>query len=286
MKNAIEIRGLKKQYKDFALQDVSFAVPEGSIVGFIGENGAGKTTTIKSMLGIVHTESGELTVLGRTPEQQRKHPNEDIGVVLDTGFFFEMLRPVDISRVCDKIYRNWDKELFFRYCTQFDLPVKKSYKEFSKGMRAKLRIITALSHHPKLLILDEPTSGLDPVARSEVLDLFLDFIQREDHTILLSSHITSDLEKVADYIVFIHEGRIIFSLAKDEMQERFAIVKCAKQEIGEIAEVAHIVGRRDTKFDVEILVDNAPEVRAAFPSALCEHASIDDIMTFFAKGEH
>lgn len=285
MENAIEIRGLNKQYKDFALKDVTFNVPEGAIVGFIGENGAGKTTTIKSILGIAHADGGEVSILGRTPEQQRRNASEDVGVVMDTGFFFEMLRPADISNVCARMYHNWDRGLFQEYCCRFDIPMKKPYKDFSKGMRAKLRIITALSHHPKLLILDEPTSGLDPVVRSDMLDLFLDFIQDEQHSILLSSHITSDLEKIADYIVFIHEGRIVFSMSKDDMLQQFAVLKCSKEQLPEIMEVAGAVGRRDTKFDVEILVDNAPEVRAAFPSVLCENASIDDIMTFFAKGE-
>ena len=286
MENAITIRGLQKHYKDFSLKDVSFDVPAGSIVGFIGENGAGKTTTIKALLSIIRNDGGSLRILGRTPEQQRRAPSEEIGVVLDTGFFFEWMRPSDISRVSARIRKSWDAEYFKAMCNRFDIPMKKPFKEFSKGMRAKLRIITALSHHPKLLILDEPTSGLDPVVRSDMLDLFLEFIQDEAHSILLSSHITSDLEKIADYIVFLHEGRIVFSLTKDEMQERFAVVKCAKEEAAGVERLGCVAGRRDSKFDAELLVSDAPAVRRAFPSMLCEQASIDDIMTFFAKGEH
>ena len=286
MENAIAIRGLQKHYKDFSLRDVSFNVPAGSIVGFIGENGAGKTTTIKALLGIIRNDGGELRVLGHTPEEQRRAPSEEIGVVLDTGFFFEGMRPADISRISAHIRNNWDADLFKAMCERFDIPMKKPFREFSKGMRAKLRIVTALAHHPKLLILDEPTSGLDPVVRSEMLDLFLEFIQDEDHSVLLSSHITSDLEKIADYIVYLHEGCVVFSLTKDEMQERFAVVKCAKEDAESVERLGCVVGRRDSKFDAELLVSDAPAVRRAFPSMLCEQASIDDIMTFFAKGEH
>ena len=285
MDNAIAIRGLQKHYKDFSLNDVSFDVPTGSIVGFIGENGAGKTTTIKALLGIIRTDGGELRVLGRAPEEQRRSPSEEIGVVLDTGFFFEGMRPSDISRISARIRKNWDADYFKAMCGRFGIPMKKPFREFSKGMRAKLRIITALAHHPKLLILDEPTSGLDPVVRSDMLDLFLEFIQDEEHSILLSSHITSDLEKIADYIVFLHEGRIVFSMTKDEMQESFAVVKCAKEDAERVGRLGCVSGRRDSKFDAELLVSDAPAVRRAFPSLLCERARIDDIMTFFAKGE-
>ena len=258
MNSAIEVRGLCKHYRDFSLRDVSFTVPGGSIMGFIGENGAGKTTTIKSILGLLHTDGGSISVLGRDPVTDRRAIGQDIGVVLDGSFFYEGMRAKDISAVMSRLHSRWDKESFASYCKRFALPMEKPFKEFSKGMRAKLALTTALAHHPKLLVLDEATSGLDPVVRSEMLDLFLEFIQDEEHSILLSSHITSDLEKVADYITFI-------AAALDG---------------------AHILGRRDSKFDAELLVDNRPEVARLYPGILTEQATIDDIMTFFAKGAY
>ena len=283
MNSAIEVRGLCKHYRDFSLRDVSFTVPGGSIMGFIGENGAGKTTTIKSILGLLHTDGGSISVLGRDPVTDRRAIGQDIGVVLDGSFFYEGMRAKDISAVMSRLHSRWDKESFASYCKRFALPMEKPFKEFSKGMRAKLALTTALAHHPKLLVLDEATSGLDPVVRSEMLDLFLEFIQDEQHSILLSSHITSDLERVADYIVFIHEGKIVFELPKDELLEKFAVVKCPRGGQSALA-AAHILGVQESRFDTQVLVDNAPEVRRANPGAVLEPARIDDIMTFFAKG--
>ena len=177
MNSAIEVRGLCKHYRDFSLRDVSFTVPGGSIMGFIGENGAGKTTTIKSILGLLHTDGGSISVLGRDPVTDRRAIGQDIGVVLDGSFFYEGMRAKDISAVMSHLHSRWDKESFASYCKRFALPMEKPFKEFSKGMRAKLALTTALAHHPKLLVLDEATSGLDPVVRSEMLDLFLEFIQ-------------------------------------------------------------------------------------------------------------
>lgn len=285
MNSAIEVRGLCKHYRDFSLRDVSFTVPGGSIMGFIGENGAGKTTTIKSILGLLHTDGGSISVLGRDPVTDRRTIGQDIGVVLDGSFFYEGMRAKDISAVMSRLHGRWDKESFASYCKRFALPMEKPFKEFSKGMRAKLALTTALAHHPKLLVLDEATSGLDPVVRSEMLDLFLEFIQDEEHSILLSSHITSDLEKVADYITFIHEGKIVFSKTKDDILEQYGVVKCEKARAASLAG-AHILGRRDSKFDAELLVDNRPEVARLYPGILTEQATIDDIMTFFAKGAY
>ena len=181
------------------------------------------------------------------------------------------------------VHPAWDDALYWQLCRRFSLPEKKPYKEFSRGMRVKLAFAAALAHRPQLLVLDEATSGLDPVVRSEMLDLFLEFIQDEQHSILLSSHITSDLERVADYIVFIHEGRIVFELPKDELLEKFAVVKCPRGGQNALA-AAHILGVQESRFDTQVLVDNAPEVRRANPGAVLEPACIDDIMTFFAKG--
>ena len=206
-------------------------------------------------------------------------------LVLDGSFFYEGMRAKDISAVMSRLHSRWDKESFASYCERFALPMEKPFKEFSKGMRAKLALTTALAHHPKLLVLDEATSGLDPVVRSEMLDLFLEFIQDEEHSILLSSHITSDLEKVADYITFIHAGKIVFSKTKDDILEQYGVVKCEKARAAAL-DGAHILGRRDSKFDAELLVDNRPEVARLYPGILTEQATIDDIMTFFAKGAY
>ncbi len=283
MDNAIEIRGLCKHYKDFSLQNVSFDVPGGCIMGFIGENGAGKTTTLKSILGLVRRDAGTITVLGRDPVAARAAVGRELGVVLDGCFFSPTLRTGDISSVMARLHPDWDKALFASYCQRFALPGGKPFKDFSKGMRAKLTLATALAHRPRLLILDEATSGLDPVVRGEILDIFLEFIEDEAHTILLSSHITSDLEKVADYITFIHEGRIVFSRTKDALREEYGVLKCTHAQ-ADALNGAHIIGRRDSKFDAELLVDNLPTVRRLHPDVLAEPASLDDIMTFLAKG--
>lgn len=283
MENAIAVHGLTKHYKDFSLQDVSFTVPSGSIVGFIGENGAGKTTTIKAILGAIRADGGEITVLGQPVAHGCSPANTRVGAVLESNFFSPVFTAREISAVMSQLCRNWDDTLFHSYCSRFGLPENKPYKNFSKGMRVKLTIATALSHRPELLVLDEATSGLDPVVRSEILDLFQEFILEEEHSILLSSHITSDLEKVADYIVFIREGRIIFQLPRDELAERFAVAKCAVSQADGLAG-AHVLGRRESRFDVELLVDNAPQVRRENPGLLMEPATIDDIMTFYVKG--
>ena len=207
MTNALTVSGLTKTYPDFVLDQVSFSVPSGSIVGLIGENGAGKSTTINAALGLIQKEAGQVSVLGR--EGLDGETKEEIGVVFDGSNYPEILSPRKLNGVMRNIYRSWDETAYFRLLKQFSLPPDKPLKQFSKGMKMKLAISVALSHHSKLLILDEATSGLDPVIRDDILDMLLDFVQEEDHSILVSSHITSDLEKIADYIVFIHEGKVM-----------------------------------------------------------------------------
>ncbi len=283
MEYSVEVKNFSKHFKDFSLQNISFNVPTGTIVGFIGENGAGKTTTLKSILGLLHTDGGELRVLGKDPVKDRRSIGEDIGIVMEGSFFSPTLNMREIGSIMQKLHPRWDAALFEEFCKRFELPEQKPMKDFSRGMRVKAAFATALSHHPKLLILDEATSGLDPVVRSEILDLFLEFIEDESHSVLLSSHITSDLEKVADYIVFIHKGRIVFQMEKDALLEKFAVCKCGKSELS-CFDKAHILGHRESRFDMEFLVDNAPQVRKTYPNLLIEPASIDDIMTFFVKG--
>lgn len=207
MTNALTISDVTKTYPGFKLDHVSFTVPEGTIVGLIGENGAGKSTIINASMGLIAKDEGRIVVLG--DEALANATKEQIGVVFDGSNFPEMLTPRAIGHIMANIYQHWDDALFEQLLAQFGLPQKK-LKQFSKGMKMKFAIAVALSHHPKLLVLDEATSGLDPVVRDDILDMLLDFVQEEDHSVLVSSHITSDLEKIADYIVFLHEGRVAF----------------------------------------------------------------------------
>lgn len=285
MNNAIEVSGLCKAYKDFSLHDVSFTVPQGSIMGFVGENGAGKTTTLKAILGLMRFDTGFVRVQGLDPALKRSEIAQSTGVVLDGGFFYSSFTTKNINSVMRELHPKWNETLFEQYCKRFGLSSGKQIKEFSRGMRAKLSLIIALAHEPKLLVLDEATSGLDPVVRNEILDLFLEFIEDETHTILLSSHITSDLEKVADYITYIEAGKIAFSLSTEQIKERYAVIKCTLQEAQGITG-AHILGRRDTHFGSELLVDNRQELARRYPQLIMEKASIDEIMTFMAKEEH
>lgn len=229
-KNVIELQDVTKDYGDFKLDAVSFQVPEGCVCGFIGQNGAGKTTTIQLILDAVRRDGGQIKLFGEAIDGKSELLKEDIGVVFDEMGFHDFLTGKDINIVMKNIYKNWDEEIFFAYMKRFSLPLKKRCGSFSRGMRMKLQIATALSHHAKLLIMDEPTSGLDPIVRNEMLQIFQEFVVEEDHTILLSSHITSDLEKIADMVVFINGGRIVLSGYKDEILEKHGIVKCKKEE--------------------------------------------------------
>lgn len=215
--SALTVSGLTKKYQSFTLSDISFEVPRGSIVGLIGENGAGKSTTLHAILGLIHRDGGTITVLGDSSEALQAGVKEDIGVVFDGTHFPEELTPQKLNQVFIRIYASWDEGEFFSLLKKLSLPAARKIKSFSKGMKVKLSIAAAFAHHPKLLILDEATSGLDPVVRDDILDMFLGFVQDEENSILVSSHITSDLEKVADYIVFIHGGHLIFSMPKDEL---------------------------------------------------------------------
>ena len=215
MNNALDISGLSKNYSGFTLDNITFAVPNGSIVGLIGENGAGKSTTINAILGLIQKDAGQISILGK--EELGERDKEQIGVVFDGSNFPEILSPKKINRIMKNIYRNWDERCFFRSVSRFSLPLEKPIKQFSKGMKMKLAISAAMSHHSKLLILDEATSGLDPIIRDDILDTLLDFVQESDNSVLLSSHITSDLEKVADHIVFIHEGKVVFFDSKEAL---------------------------------------------------------------------
>lgn len=282
MNDALTISGLTKTYKDFVLNDVSFSVPSGSIVGLIGENGAGKSTTISAALGIVQKEAGFVSILGK--EELDNEVKEQIGVVFDGNNFSEILSPKKIGRVMKDIYQSWDDHIFMALLKKFSLPVCKPIKQFSKGMKMKLAIAVALSHNSKLLILDEATSGLDPVVRDDILDMLLDFVQDENHSILVSSHITSDLEKIADYIVFLHEGRVVFSKPKDELTEQYGIIKCGAAQF-DVLDKSEIIAYRKMDYEWQVLVADRNKMQKKYPKAMIVPASIDEIMLLYVKGE-
>lgn len=284
MENILEIKNLSKKYKEFELKDINFSLPKGVIMGFVGENGAGKTTTIKAILNLINRDSGEIKIFGSKLEDNEKEIKENIGILLDDSFLSEYLTTIDLHKIMKNIYKNWDEKLYFKYLDDFKLPKNKIVKDFSNGMRMKVRIAIALSHHPKLLILDEPTSGLDPVARNEILDIFQDFIQDEENGILVSSHITSDLERVADFITFINEGEIVFSKTKDEILDNFGIAKCTEEEFKKI-DKNDFVKFRKAKYEYDVLIENKTEFKKKYDVQVIDRANIDDIIYIYIKGE-
>lgn len=284
MENILEIENLNKKYNGFALKNINIKLPKGMIMGLIGENGAGKSTTIKSILNIINVDSGKIKIFEKDNIKYEKEIKEDIGVVLDDSFLSEYLTPNDINKIMKNIYKKWDEKLYFKYIEDFKLPKNKISKEFSSGMKMKLKIATALSHHPKLLILDEPTSGLDPVARNEILDIFQDFIQDENHGIFVSSHITSDLEHIADYITFISNGEIILTKTRDELLENYGIAKCSDDEFKKI-DKNDFVKYKKNKYEYDILVENKFEFKKKYNIEIIDKATIDDIMLIYIKGE-
>lgn len=283
MENILEVKNLSKKYKDFELKNINFELPKGMIMGLIGENGAGKTTTIKAILNIINNYNGEVKIFGLDNKKDDKTIKEDIGVVLDDMFFPEILMPNDINSIMKDVYKNWDSNLYFKYLNDFSLPKNKQIKTFSKGMRKKLEIAVSLSHHPKLLILDEPTSGLDPIARSEVIDIFQDFIQDEECGVLISSHITTDLEHIADYITFINNGEIILSKTCDELLEQYGTVKCTKAEFEKVDKKDFIKCKK-TKYEYELLVENKKEFSKKYAINTIDKITLEDLMVLMIKG--
>lgn len=284
MENNIEVRQMTKTYPAFRLDRVDLCVPKGSIVGLIGENGAGKTTLIKGMLGLIHPEEGEVLIFGKDTQTSMKEIKKDIGVVLDGSFFMELLKVQVIDTVMKGIYDKWDTALFYDYLERFGIDPSKKIKELSKGMQKKLEILTALSHHPKLLILDEPTSGLDPVVRNEILDIFQDFILDEECSILLSTHITSDLEHIADYLAFIDNGHMIFFETRDKVLDSYGILKCDQQQF-ERLEPSDVIRYRKNRYNYEVLVSDRHVIRRTYRDAVIEKITIENLMLLYIKGE-
>ena len=280
MNNAIELKHLNKSFPGFELKDVSFAVPEGMILGLVGENGAGKSTIINLLMGAIPRDGGEISVLGCDPASKEfTAVKQDVGVVLDETYFPTSLDAKGVAYMMRSAYKNWDDARFSELLARLELPEKKLFKDYSRGMRMKLAIAVALSHHARLLVMDEPTGGLDPIARDDILDLLNDFTRSERCSVLLSSHIVSDLEKVADLIAFIHKGKLLFCAEKDRLLEDYAILRLTRAEYEAVPGEA-VVSAREGKYDVEALVRRAM-VNEALPS---EHATLEEVILFFVKG--
>lgn len=278
--NAIEINGLVKKYPGFRLGGLDLALPSGSIMGLVGENGAGKSTTIKLIMNAIKRDAGSVSVLG-VDNQSRAFSDikEDIGVVLDEAYYPEVLNAHNVGRVMANTYRRWEPDTYENYLRQFALPQDKAFRDYSRGMKMKLAIAVALSHQAKLLILDEATSGLDPMVRDEILDIFNEYTRQEDRSILLSSHIVSDLEKICDYIAFLHKGQLLLCEEKDRLLEEYALVRLSRERLADLPENS-VVGVESDPYGVRALVR-----RDMVPHDLpLEHTNLEDIILFLAKG--
>ncbi|MBP5605190.1 MAG: ABC transporter ATP-binding protein [Ruminiclostridium sp.] len=280
--NAIEIKGVTKKYDGFTLNNVSFTVPKGSIMGFIGQNGAGKTTTIRSLLNIIKTDSGEIKLLGLDHIKDEYAIKERIAVVFDELPFHDSFTGIALSKMFAGLYGAWDEKNFFALCDRFGLPTKKKLGKFSKGMKMKMQIATALSHNAELLIMDEATTGLDPVVRNEILDMFREYLMEGDRSILMSSHITSDLEKIADCVTFIDKGKILLTGYKDDILDSHGVIKCTKAEYKEIAP-DDIISARINDFGAELLTADRTGAVKKYSGVTIEKTTLEEIMLFYVN---
>lgn len=282
--NAIEIKNITKKYDGFTLDNVSFTVPKGTIMGFIGQNGAGKTTTIRALLNIIGIDSGEIHLLGLNHIRDEYAIKERIAVVFDELPFHDSFTGEALSKMFSGLYGSWDKTEFFRLCEKLGLPMKKKLSKFSKGMKMKMQIATALSHNAELLIMDEATTGLDPIIRNEILDLFREYLMDGNRSILMSSHITSDLEKIADGVAFIDKGKILITGYKDEILGTHGVIKCTREEYAQI-DPADFVSARLNDFGAEIMTADRRSAANKYSGATIEKASLEEIMLFYVNRE-
>jgi len=281
MKNSIEVKNLTKRYDTFLIDGISFSVPSGHICGFIGKNGAGKTTTIKLILDMAKKDAGEIEILGKPYDDITV--KEDLAVLFDRPSFQEVWTALDVEKAMSPFYKTWDSTAFRKYLNAFSLNLNQKYKTFSRGMKMKLGLATALAHDAKLIILDEPTSGLDPVSRDELLDILQGYISQENRSIFFSTHITSDLEKVADYIVFIHNGQIVFGGLKDELKEKYCLVRGGKNDLPDNKR-GKVLGLREHIAGFEGMIDVA-DIGGFSSGVVIESASLDDIMIHINKAD-
>ena len=286
MNSTLILKNVNKKYEksNFAIKDISFSVPEGSIVGFIGENGAGKSTTMNCILNVIRRDSGTIEIFGREMTDEDIDIRENIGVVYDSNNFPEYLTAKQLADILGRIYSKWDDFCFEQFLRRFGLPESQKIKTYSRGMSMKLAIAVALSHDSKLLILDEATSGLDPVMRDEILDVLLEFVKQENHSILLSSHITSDLEKIADYIVFIHNGEIILNKTKDELIYEYGVIRCSENDFHNILS-EDILSSMKKDYQIDVLIKNRKLMEKKYKNLIVDSVSLDEIMLLLVKGE-
>lgn len=276
--NALEIRNLTKTYPGFTLDNLSFTLPSGCIMGLIGENGAGKSTTIKLILNMLHKNCGTIRILGKDNTDNIELTKEDIGVVMDEVGIPECLTVKQVGNVMKHTFRNWDDTEYARLVQKLALPDQKQFKEFSRGMKMKLGIAIALSHNAKLLILDEATSGLDPVVRDEVVEMFSDFTRDENHSILISSHIVSDLEKLCDYVAFLHKGKLLLCEEKDQLLAEYGLIHCTAEELQKLPSEA-IKYKKENPYGIEAMV-----LRSAVPANVnVSPISIEELFVFMVK---
>ncbi len=280
--NAIEINGITKKYDGFTLDGISFDLPKGNILGFIGQNGAGKTTTIKSILNIIAPDSGEIKIFGLDHIKHENEIKKHISAVFDEIPFHDSFTANAINTVMKGMYSEWDEKLYFSYIEKFGLPRKKKIGKLSKGMKMKLQIAYTLSHDAKLLIMDEATTGLDPIVRNEILDIFREYLKDGERSILMSSHITSDIEKIADCVAFIDKGKMLLSGFKDDIIENHGIIKCSKADFKEIAKEDYISARTND-FGAEVLISDRAAAKRKYSGAVIEKASLEDIMLFYVN---
>ena len=276
MENILELQQVSKTFSksNFALENVTFSLPYGSILGFVGENGAGKTTTIGCILNTIAKDSGMVKLFGKEMTDADTDMRERIGVVYDGDNFPAYWTAAQLAKVMSGFYKQWDNILFQKFLKEYKLPANQKIKQYSRGMTMKLAIAVALSHHPQLLILDEATGGLDPVVRDEMLDTFLDFVQEEDHSILLSSHITSDLEKVADYITFIHNGKLIMTVSKNDLVYNYAVMRCKENQFLAL-DPADIIVYRKRDFQIDVLVSDCKAMQRKYKEIVIDHVSVE-----------
>lgn len=276
--NALEIKNLSKFYNGFTLDNLNLTLPQGCIMGLIGENGAGKTTTIKLILDMINRDSGSIKIFGKDNKDNLKLTKEDIGVVLDEVGISECLTAKQVGKIMKYTFKNWDEQTFSEYLRKLSVPENKKFKEFSRGMKMKLVIAIALSHNAKLLILDEATSGLDPIVRDEVIDIFGEFTRDENHAVLISSHIVSDLEKICDYIAFLHKGKLLLCEEKDRLKEQYGIIRCTCDDLRNISPSA-IIGKKESPYGVEEIVK-----RDKIPTGMeISMIDIEQLFIFMAK---
>lgn len=282
--NILEVKGLTKDYGDFVLDKLTFTVPKGVIMGLIGENGAGKSTTINCILNEISKTDGNIEIFGKDYLSEEIEIKDKIGVVFDENHFPDIFTPNEIGTYMSGIYSKWERNTYVNYLSKFELPADKRVKDFSKGMKVKLAFAVALSHKAELLILDEATSGLDPIIRDDILDILIDFVQDENHSVLVSSHIISDLEKVADYITFIHKGKLVFTHSKDKLVDNYGVMSCGAMVFDNL-DKSEIIAYRKEDYQYKVLVKDRHIAEKKYPKAIVVPAAIEEIMLFYVKGE-